>query len=204
MALAEKREKFVFMNLCSMRQSEKLKIVNLVSFEGSLKNENIECYGFDKDGTPVFEKEAFTDYPFTGAFTGLVNMNIPFNKLRIVKEGKVIDVLTEFKAISYFLSVRGIPISVETCEVEIKKLMKLGIKRIFVYKESCISGMNTETYKTLCEQDDKWVFSGEKPQPDYDTLWNNNALPFLKSEWRIATDSAQRLLNRRILASMKT
>jgi hypothetical protein len=212
--MKEKKKTGIFLNMCVMRKNSQQKILNVETFSGSMKNENIECFGFnkvgrvdgkEKTGVPVFNKDRPIDFSFTGAFVGLVNLNNVFRRTsKLRKAGQTIpEYLYEFEALAYFLSQKGIGINAEKVEAEVKDLISKGIHRIFVYKESELYGMTSKAYSELCDLTDKWVFSGEIPIPNYDTLWNQIALPYLKSEWRIATDNVQRLLNRKIIAQMK-
>lgn len=200
----DKTKTGIYWNLVVMRQHHKLRIVNIETFEGSLKGQNIECYGFNRDGKPVFKREHPIDYKFVGEFCGLVNLNSPFartSKLQV--RGQPEEYLYEYEGVGYFLCQKGIHIEAETVESEVKSLTSKGVTRIFVSKASESYGMTSECFTEVCGQDEKWIFSGKIPIPDYDLLWNQYGLPELKSKWRICNDRIQELLNKKYVAQIK-
>jgi len=159
---------------CVFRNSERVRIVNLSTFEGTDANsENwIYAYGFNAKGEPIFREKALNkaSYKISGSFIGSVSWTPMLSK--------------------GFLLHDLLGLSTSSTEKLVGAYLNSGIKSIGFAKKHELAGM-AEPYI----MSDNWVVMLDKlPQVDY-TEWNK-LLRKLGSEWRIFTVKIGQLLTK--------
>jgi len=150
-----------------------LRIVNLVTFEGTSSNseEWIHAFGFDSKGNPIINEKQIGSctYRLCGGFMGSISL------MPLMDKGKTLGELLN--------------ISESEANAMIQPLR--NVKSIFFVKQHNLYGM-VDHYNC----DDKWmVTTGDIPQPDYNEF-NDRILKKINSPWRIYTSKVSQLLRK--------
>ena len=188
----------VNLKLVVFAQNERVKVVNIQDFEGL--DEEISCFGFKEDGTPVTSMEHITQakYRITGVSRSGVNLNGIFSRglntdfKRNPSTGKLENSgkLHGWNAVAMQLSRNGCYADPKEIQAKTETLIKSGINRIHFYREANVNGM-AQSYGMFS---DRWIVSGDVPSINYDIF--NKLLKKIGSEWRIQTPNTMKLLRK--------
>jgi hypothetical protein len=165
------------------------RLINLKTYEGL--RSPVEAYGFDSKGIPVLGLD-----PNDAAIKYKIVSQTPTTRVDL-SATSTIGVRSDMKRdasgkLIVTPKVKGVP-SMEIMlgrngcappkdlEKKIDALIRNGMSRIYVYKESNVRGM-AQAYGF----NDYWNVSAEAPEADYDGF--NSFLASLKSPWRIITE----------------
>ena len=158
-----------------MRPKERVRIVNLKTFDGTSPNseEWLFAYGFDSEGNPIFREANLKrdNYKISGSFIGsvewspLLRRGISLGSLLGIEESKANQLIRPFA--------------------------ESGAKQLNFVKKHQIYGMFDCYFVT-----NTWlVFVDKIPTVNYDGF-NDKVLKRIKSQWRIYTSRIGQLLRK--------